>query len=404
MRKIAVFTGNRAEYGLQFPLLKAIDQHPDLEYQLIVSGAHLDPHFGNTLDEIKNDGFHISAEVKIDFFDDSNSSTAQAVGSGILAMVDVLSQLKPDILVVYADRFEGFAAVIAASQMNIPTAHIEGGDLTEGGALDDSVRHAMSKLSHLHFTTNQQATNRLLAMGEEPWRVHTVGLPAIDVISDGSFADPLSVTQRLNLDLSQPIVLFTQHSVTTEFEDALSQITPSLQALTKLAQEGVQVIITYPNNDAGGKAIIAAIASLNKQSLRGIQVHRSLGRYLYHGVLGLTKDPSIKVVCVGNSSSGIKESPIFGCPTLNIGSRQSGRLRGENVIDVAYDETEIVMAIKKCIHDQNFRQVCRQTSNPYYIGRAGEAIAKVLSTAELGKKMLRKGMTLLGETKDGWYR
>ena len=145
LRKIAVFTGNRAEYGLQYPVLKALDEHPDLDYQLIVSGAHLDGDFGNTLDEIKNDGFHIDAEVKIHFDVDSKLSTAQAIGSGILSISEALSRLKPDVFVVYADRFEGFAAVIAATQMNIPTAHIEGGDLTEGGALDDSVRHAMSQ-------------------------------------------------------------------------------------------------------------------------------------------------------------------------------------------------------------------------------------------------------------------
>tara|TARA_R110001583_G_scaffold131271_1_gene283012 strand:- start:25057 stop:26271 length:1215 start_codon:yes stop_codon:yes gene_type:complete len=404
MRKIAVFTGNRAEYGLQFPVLKAIEEHPELEYQLIVSGAHLDTSFGSTLSEIRNDGFTISAEVKIEFNQDSSSSTAQAIGSGIVAMVGVLNQLKPDILVVYADRFEGFAAVIAASQMSIPVAHIEGGDLTEGGALDDSVRHAMSKLSHLHFTTNQQATNRLLAMGEEPWRVHTVGLPAIDVISDGCYADSNTVVERLNLDLSKPIILFTQHSVTTEFEDALKQISPSLEALKKAAQDGMQVVITYPNNDAGGKAIIDAIALLDAESLSGIQVHRSLGRYLYHGVLGLAKEPSIKIVCVGNSSSGIKESPIFGCPTINIGSRQSGRLRGSNVLDADYNEMEITVAVKRCLFDIDFRAECSQTINPYYIGRAGQAIADTLSKVELGQAMIRKGMTLLGESKDGWHR
>ena len=305
---------------------------------------------------------------------------------------------------MYADRFEGFAAVIAASQMSIPVAHIEGGDLTEGGALDDSVRHAMSKLSHLHFTTNQQATNRLLAMGEEPWRVHTVGLPAIDVISDGCYADSNTVVERLNLDLSKPIILFTQHSVTTEFEDALKQISPSLEALKKAAQDGMQVVITYPNNDAGGKAIIDAIALLDAESLSGIQVHRSLGRYLYHGVLGLAKEPSIKIVCVGNSSSGIKESPIFGCPTINIGSRQSGRLRGSNVLDADYNEMEITVAVKRCLFDIDFRAECSQTINPYYIGRAGQAIADTLSKVELGQAMIRKGMTLLGESKDGWHR
>ena len=143
-RKIAIFTGNRAEYGLQYPILKAINEHPNLEYHLIVSGAHLDDNFGRTLDEIRNDGFHIDVEVKIEMKGDSRIATAQAIGSGVMAVSRALEALRPDIVVVYADRFEGFAAVIAASQMNIPTAHIEGGDLTEGGALDDSVRHAMS--------------------------------------------------------------------------------------------------------------------------------------------------------------------------------------------------------------------------------------------------------------------
>ena len=195
-RTIAVFTGNRAEYGLQYPVLIAINDHPDLDYKLIVSGAHLDQNFGRTLEEIENDGFHIDAEVKIDMDVDSLYATAQAIGSGVLAVSSVLAEMQPDIMVVYADRFEGFAAVIAASQMNIPTAHIEGGDITEGGALDDSVRHAMSKLAHVHFTTNQQASNRVLAMGEESWRVHTVGFPAIDMISEGNFATSDEIIEK----------------------------------------------------------------------------------------------------------------------------------------------------------------------------------------------------------------
>ena len=150
---IAVFTGNRAEYGLQYPLLKAIEVHPDLDYKLLVSGAHLDGGLGNTLKEIQDDGFHIDYEIEIEMSKDSETSTSRAIGSGILSISEALKEIKPDIMVVYADRFEGFAAVIASTQMNIPTAHIEGGDLTEGGALDDSVRHAMSKLSHIHFTT-----------------------------------------------------------------------------------------------------------------------------------------------------------------------------------------------------------------------------------------------------------
>lgn len=402
-RKVAVFTGNRAEYGLQFPILKAINEHPGLEYQLIVSGAHLDSNFGRTLEEIQNDGFHIDSEVKIAMDADVRIATAQAIGSGVLGVSAALETLSPDLVVVYADRFEGFAAVIAATQMNIPTAHIEGGDLTEGGALDDSVRHAMTKLAHLHFTTNQQASNRILGMGEEAWRVHTVGFPAIDLISDGRFASPEQVVQRLGIELAKPVVLFTQHSVTTEFEQAARQIGPSLQAIERLARRGIQVIVTYPNNDAGGRAIIAALTELEAKQLPNVQFHSSLGRSMYHGVLALAQDRKAKVACAGNSSSGVKETPVFGCPTVNIGSRQEGRLRGSNVIDVGYDADAIDLAIDRCLNDEAFRATAHATDNPYYLGGAGKKIAAVLADVPIGQKLLRKSMTLRGEIRDGWY-
>ena len=261
-RIVAVFTGNRAEYGLQFPILKAIAAHPDLDYRLIVSGAHLDPNFGRTLKEIEADGFTIHAEAKIDMEDDNLDATVQAIGNGVMSMGRALAEIRPDMLVVYADRFEGFAAVIAGTQMNIPTAHVEGGDLTEGGALDDSVRHAMTKLAHLHFTTSLQASNRILAMGEEAWRVHTVGFPAIDLIAEGKFAAPDELTARYGIDPGRPLALFTQHSVTTEFDQACAQTRPALEAMRRLANGNVQVITTYPNNDAGGRRIIALLEAL----------------------------------------------------------------------------------------------------------------------------------------------
>ena len=403
-RTIAIFTGNRAEYGLQYPILRAVDRHPNLDYRLIVSGAHLDSNFGNTLNEIHNDGFRIDAEVKIEMDAESPFGTSQAIGLGVVAISKVLSKIKPDIVVVYADRFEGFAAVIASSQMNIPTAHIEGGDLTEGGALDDSVRHAMTKLSHLHFTTNQQATNRILGMGEEGWRVHTVGFPAIDLISEGRYAQSIEIAAQLGLDLSRPVILFTQHSVTTEFDKAASQLEPSLAALKKAAQEGAQVILTYPNNDAGGQQIARCLESLREDNVPNMQVHRSLGRHLYHGVLALASNPSHRVACVGNSSSGLKETPAFGCPTVNIGSRQEGRLRGANVIDAGYASDEINAAILRCLFDEKFREICRTSENPYWLGDAGPKIAKVLAEVSLDQKLLRKKMMLQGKASDGWYQ
>ena len=403
-RIIGIFTGNRAEYGLQFPVLKAINEHPNLDYRLIVSGAHLDKNFGQTLDEIKSDGFVVHKEVLIEMDTQNLESNVNAIGSGILSIGKALSKIKPDIMVVYADRFEGLAAVVASTQMNIPTAHIEGGDLTEGGALDDSVRHAMTKLCHLHFTTNIQASNRVLGMGEEDWRVHTVGFPAIDLISEGNFASEEEVIKSLDIDLNKPIVLFTQHSVTTEFESAAWQVEKSILALKKLAKNNIQIIITYPNNDAGGLSIIKKLTELDNQKLNGIQVQRSLGRYLYHGVIALARNHNNKVVCVGNSSSGIKETPVFGCPTVNIGSRQLGRLKGENVIDADYKTKSIYDAVMKSIEDNDFRKVCFETHNPYYLGDAGKKIANILATVSIDESLIRKKMKLKGMSEKGWYR
>jgi UDP-N-acetylglucosamine 2-epimerase len=240
-RKIAIFTGNRAEYGLQYPIIKAVDQHPDLEYLLLVSGAHLDGNFGRTLSEIQEDGFRVDAEVKIDMDSDSRIATAQ-------------------------------------------------------------------------------------------------------------------------------------------------------------------VIMTYPNNDAGGRLIIAGLGVLESEKVAGIQVHRSLGRHLYHGVLGLARNPALRVACVGNSSSGIKETPVFGCPTVNIGSRQLGRLRASNVIDSHYDAGEIVATVRKCLNDEDFRNAARNSPNPYYLGGAGIKVAEALAAVRLDQTLLRKSMTLQGEVRDGWYR
>lgn len=389
-RKIAIFTGNRAEYGLQFPIIKAVSQHPLLEYYLLVSGAHLNEDFGKTSAEIDKDGFRVYREVKIDMGNDNLFGTAQAIGSGILNLSQVLKDLKPDMLVVYADRFEGFAAVITGSQMGIPTAHIEGGDITEGGALDDTVRHAMTKLAHLHFTTNEDAATRIREMGEEPWRVHNVGFPAIDLIADGNLASFEQLSQKYSLPASKPIILFTQHSVSTEFEKAEQQLEPSLQAMEYFAKKDCQVIVTYPNNDAGGRRIIQRIEAWAKTAPKNIQVHRSLGRFNYHGILQYSGHGGGRGVCVGNSSSGVKETPALGCPAVNIGSRQQGRLRALNVIDAGYNKREIIDAIERCLFDEDFRKLCRECENPYGVGDAGKKIAKVLAEVELGPKLIQK--------------
>ena len=387
-RKVGIFTGNRAEYGLQYPILKAISADPRFDYYLLVSGAHLKDDFGRTLEEIEKDGFKIYSEVTLEMPDDSLLATSQAIGSGVLNLSAILADIEPDFLVVYADRFESFAAMITSTQMGIPTAHIEGGDYTEGGALDDSVRHAMTKLAHLHFTTNEQAALRVKNMGEENWRVFNVGFPALDLINDNNFASPEEVYDRFELDSAKPILIFTQHSVATEFENAATQVKPSLAALENAAVEwDCQVIVTYPNDDAGGRRIMAELEKLDDRNVTNIQVHRSLGRYYYHGVL------NVAAACIGNSSSGIKETPVFKCPNIDIGKRQKGRLRGNNVITTEYDKEQIKAAIKRCLFDSEFKKVMENCENPYGAGGAGPKIADVLASVPIDSKLIQKKMT-----------
>lgn len=389
-RRIAVFTGNRAEYGLQYPILKAIDADPRLDYLLLAGGAHLEPDFGKTVAEIESDGFKVHRQVEMRMQRDSLFATAQAIGTGILSLSTILDDLRPDVLVVYADRFEAFAAMITGTQMGIPTAHVEGGDYTEGGALDDSVRHAMTKLAHLHFATNEQAADRIRRLGEEPWRVFNVGQPALDMVASGFFAPPDEVIATLGLDPSRPIILFCQHSVSTESDAAREQVRPSLEALKSLAAEGYQIVATFPNNDAGGRSIIEELVTL--QGVDGIQIHKSLGRYRLHGLLDLIGKHG-RGAFVGNSSGGIKETPVFGCPAVNIGSRQQGRLRGSNVLDVPYDALAIRQAIVRCVEDDLYREHCRTAENPYGAGNAGPRIAEVLATVPLDSRLLQKKMT-----------
>jgi len=393
-RKIAIFTGNRAEYGLQYPIIKAISESRRLKYFLLVSGAHLDEKFGYTKREIEKDGFKVYAEIKAEVKADSLFSTTQAIGNIIINLSKVLKRINPDFLVVYADRFEGLAAVITGSQMGIPVAHVEGGDVTSGGALDDYVRHAMTKLSHIHFTTNQEAAQRIARLGEEKWRIFNVGFSVIDLIKAGKFASYEEVCEKIGyrLDLSRPVVLFTQHSITTELKNIFVQINPSLEALKHFAAKGAQVIITYPNNDAGGRRIIEILRKLEREKKRNIMIFPHLGRYYYHGLLNICGKEGLGV-CVGNSSSGIKETPAFGCPFVNIGTRQKDRLRCANVIDTRYDKKEIIRAISKSLFNKEFREKCKKCRNPYGEGDTGKKIEKALANLDINKKLIQKKIT-----------
>ena len=401
---MAVFTANRAEYGLLHPVIQALGEAEGLDCKLIVSGAHLDDRFGSTFAEIEDDGNSIAHEIAAIPEDDSLAATARAIGNGVVETVAALTELKPDWLLIYGDRFETFAAAIAGTQMGIPTAHVEGGDLTEGGALDDSVRHSISKLAHLHFPTNLPAANRLRAMGEEPWRIATFSLPALDRIRDGDFSAQSEVIERLHIDPDRPLVLSTQHPVATDSDSAEQQIAASLNALGALASEDTQILLTYPNNDAGGQRIVRALEAFSATAPDSVRLTKSLGRRLYHGVLALARSREARIVCAGNSSSGLKETPTFGCPAVNIGPRQDGRLRTDNVIDVAHESTAIEAALRQALFDDEFRAACRSVDDSYDNGPSGSRIADVLAQTALGPHLVAKRCTMKGREQNGWYQ
>ena len=403
-RIVGIFTGNRAEFGLLMPVIRAVLEHPDLVLRLYVSGGHLDSKSSHSVEEILEEGLEIYKLIEPLGIGRADAGNVPSnIAAYMLAISSALRDDPPDLFVVYADRFEGFAAVVSSSQLLIPTAHIEGGDVTDGGTLDDSIRHAMTKLSHLHFTTHEQAKNRVLAMGEEVWRVNNVGLPAVDTILGDELLECSETCERLGLDPSRPIVVFTLHPQTAFPRHAESQIEVSLAAVETLLSRGVQVIATYPNNDDGSAAIVNALKSFDSEQKDGFQLVPSLGRKLYHSVLALAKNASIKVCCLGNSSSGIKETPIFGCPTVNLGERQLGRMRAENVIDADFKVAEIVSAVEHCFDDR-FQVLCRSVKNPYGDPGVGARIAKVLAETPLGSKLIVKKMALEGRSDNGWYR
>ena len=284
MIKICIFSGNRAEYGLLSPIIKNLNESKKIKVFFIVSGSHVDKKFGETINEIKKDKIKIYQTIKL-FNSSRNKDKSDYTPKNISEIVEkystCLRKIKPDYNLVYADRFESFGAIIASSQMNIPTIHIEGGDKTEGGTLDDSVRHAMTKISHIHITTNDNAKKRIIKLGEEKWRVKNFGYSAMDYVKLKNYAKKSEIENKLKIKITKPIVLFTQHPIPMENENIQNNFEKILHAIKKLSKLNIQIIITYPNSDYGGKKIIEKINRL--KGIKNIKIVRSLGRYLYHG-------------------------------------------------------------------------------------------------------------------------
>lgn len=382
MRKIAVVTGTRAEYGILYPVLKAIEVKPKLELSLVVTGMHLSPEFGYTVKEIQNDGFKVDAKIDTLLSSDTPEAMAKSVGLGIIGMAQAWEQLKPDIILVLGDRVEPLAAAISGAYMNIPVAHIHGGDSPRGG-LDEYARHAITKFAHIHFPATKTSAERIIRMGEDEWRVHVVGSPALDVILNEPLIPAEQLTEKFGLDLSRPLILLVQHPLTTEVENAAGQMRETLRAIIEV---GYPAIVVYPNSDAGGRRMIEVIKEYEKK-YPFIKALKSLPRREY---LSLMKVAS---VLVGNSSSGIIDAPSLGLPAVNIGTRQEGRERGRNVIDVGHSKQEIIEAIKRALTDKEFLDEVKRCENPYGDGKASQRITEILSKVGTTPELIRKKIT-----------
>lgn len=381
-RKITVITGTRSEYGLLYPVMHTIQNHPELDLSVIATGMHLSHEHGYTLDEIKKDGFSIDATVDMLMSGDTGASMAKSLGKGIIGITEALEKIRPDILLVLGDRGEPFAGAIAAAHMNIPVAHIHGGDSTTGGCIDESIRHSITKFAHIHFPATEESAERVRKMGEETWRIHIVGAPGLDTILNMRLIPKEQLIEKFSLKNSEPLLLAVQHSVTIQPESAANEMKITLEALDELK---IQTILIYPNSDAGGRSMIEVIKKYENKPF--IYIFKSLPHIEFISLMKMAD------VLVGNSSSGIIEAPSFHLPAVNIGIRQEGRQRSCNIIDVIHDKTQIINAIKVALYDKTFKNKVNKCINPYGDGKAGFRIASILAELEIDRRCLQKRIT-----------
>lgn len=376
-RQIGVVTGTRAEYGLLKPVMEAIVEHDSLDLRLFVTGMHLSSRHGTTLTEIRSDGFSVDQTVTMLMAGDSGISMAKSVGIGIQGFAEAF-QTAPDMVVVLGDRGEPLSAAIAAIHMNIPIAHIHGGDVTEGGMVDDSIRHALTKFSHLHFPVTNEARDRILKLGEEKWRITTISAPGLDAIKSGDYMDPEIIRERYGLDPEESLFLVLLHPITSRPEEAGVQMEETLNAVGSFLGEKV---VVYPNSDAGSDRIIEVI---KKHADRpDIETHKNLPHEEFLGLIGAAD------VMVGNSSSAIVEAPSIGTPAVDIGDRQAGRQRAKNIIGVAQNPNAIRTGIEQAL-DPDFQSRAESCDNPYDHGDAGSKVAEILATTELNHRLIKK--------------
>ena len=379
MRKVFVVTERRADFSRFKPILELISDDVYLNYDLVVTGIHLLDSHGKTINEIKDGGFKVFKTVRMfeDNVDrDSGAEMTVAFGRVTMGLVKAIEESKPDIILSGFDIGANLAVSIAGAHMNIPVVHIQGGEVS--GTIDESIRHAVSKFSHYHLVSNNDAKNRLIRMGEIPKHIFVVGCPSIDAMLDIDISSPDEIKKKFNIDVHKKFFLVLQHPVTTELHNAKKQIKETLKAVKK---SGVESVLIYPNNDAGSQAIIGEIKNSN------IKYFPTLSLKDYVSLLSYT------TALIGNSSSGIHETATFKVPTINIGTRQQGRLRPGNVIDVDYEEYEITGAINKILNDKKFLKDVKYCINPYGDGRSASRIIDILKKINIGNKIIQKRIT-----------
>jgi UDP-hydrolysing UDP-N-acetyl-D-glucosamine 2-epimerase len=378
MRTIAAVTVGRSDFGIYRPVLQSIRDDPQLVLRLIVSGAHLSPEFGWTVREIEQDGFQADERVDMLLSADTPAAISASMGVGMIGFSQALQRLAPDVLLVLGDRYEMLAAAAAAVPFRIPIAHIHGGEVTRG-AIDDSFRHAITKFSHLHFVATSEYADRVVQLGEEPWRVTVSGAPALDNLQSLPPLTREELQQRLRLRLDQPPILVTFHPVTLQYEQAEPQVRELLAALES---QTAPIILTQPNADTNGRIIIRLLKEFAARHPRA-QLIDSLGTRAWFSLMRHA------AVMVGNSSSGIIEAASFELPVVNVGARQEGRTRSGNVIDVGNHRDEIRAGISKAL-DPAFRRRLRGLRNAYSRGSAAEIIVRRLKEAPLDDMLLQK--------------
>jgi UDP-N-acetylglucosamine 2-epimerase (non-hydrolysing)/GDP/UDP-N,N'-diacetylbacillosamine 2-epimerase (hydrolysing) len=380
-RRIAVVTTSRADYSHLYWPLRLLSEHQEVDLRLIVMASHLSPEFGATVREIERDGFSIAARIESLLSSDTDVGMAKSIGVAVLSLADALGSMRPDLLLLIADRYEMLAPASVALSLRVPIAHIEGGEISEG-AIDDAVRNALTKMSHIHFTSTEAARNRVIAMGEEPWRVHRAGAPSLDHLRLSRLLSRQDVESRCAIDLSTPTLLVAYHPVTLE-QDTTVEAAALFAALEAIAEQGTaRIAFCYPNADAGSRSLIDRSRPF---------VLRHPSSKLFVNLDAVTYWSLLRCVSalVGNSSSGIMETASFALPTVNIGLRQKGRERARNVLDAEPDTAAILARIAEA-SSPGFRASLAGMTNPYGDGHASERIVEVLTTAPLGAQLLLK--------------